>query len=312
MQRDSKVHVTQSVDIWSIGCVFSMTATWLVLGIQGVCQFHFIRRKAIEALAQQAQEGPTRQPKMMQGDYFHNGRELLPEVKQWHSFLRKSMRKTDHITSGLLDLVETELLVAAHRRVSAEKLYGMLQRLIGDSEVEETGSAMDTLMKALVEIDETAPSMPVEWRKSSSKGQAPRHLQPPNDSPLELRKTASRYEALSKLSGIKSANVGPKVAVHQGALYSRPYSHHMDQPNEELYYHGPSPTSESPPPLQRSATSARQRTIYKVAHQPQNVIQAREQLTNTNWWKLKRGDPDLVLKAYFDNRDIVSDQYLFA
>jgi hypothetical protein len=304
MQEDSKVHVTQSVDIWSVGCVFSMAATWLVLGYQGVCQFYFIRRKAIEALARQAQNGTPRQQKIMQGDFFHNGRELLPEVKQWHSFLRKSIRKTDHITSALLDLVENELLVAAHSRIPAEALYAKLQLLIGETEVEETGSAMDTLMKTLVEIDETAPSMPLEWRKSSSKAQASHHMQHLNDPRLELRKTASRYEALSKLYGVKSTNAGSDVTVHQGPLYSRPYSYYVDQPHEEMNnHHGPSPTSVSPPPFGRSPTG-RQRPTSKVTHQPQNVIQAREQLANTNWFKLKRGDPDLVLKAYFDNRDI--------
>lgn len=310
-RQDFQVHVTQSVDIWSIGCVLSMAATWLVLGYQGIGQFRIIRQKAIDGLVRQQQNDTSGGETIMHGDFFHNGREVLPEVKQWHLLLRSSIRKTDHITSALLDLVETRLLIAVDSRISAEELYTTLQRLIGETEVEETDPEMDALMKTLVEIDQNAPSTPAEWRSTTIKAQASQDTVHLNDPRIELRKTASRFEALSKVTRVMVDNVGSSTPVHQQHRHSRVYNPPIDQSTDAVNHHRMSSTSFSPLPFRRSTTGT-QRPANTVIHQPQNAIQAREQFGNTNWVKmLKRGDADLVLKAYFDNRDIVCDQRSF-
>lgn len=44
------IGLPQSIDIWSLGCVYSMTATWLVLGYEGIEQFGNLRETAIAAI----------------------------------------------------------------------------------------------------------------------------------------------------------------------------------------------------------------------------------------------------------------------
>lgn len=42
--------VAQTIDIWSLGCVFSIAATWVVLGYQGIRQYNWMREKAISKI----------------------------------------------------------------------------------------------------------------------------------------------------------------------------------------------------------------------------------------------------------------------
>ncbi|KAF2679078.1 hypothetical protein K458DRAFT_315328, partial [Lentithecium fluviatile CBS 122367] len=39
----SEATVHQTIDTWSLGCVFSMAATWVILGYSGVCQYQLVR-----------------------------------------------------------------------------------------------------------------------------------------------------------------------------------------------------------------------------------------------------------------------------
>jgi hypothetical protein len=97
--------ITQSIDIWSLGAVFSVAATWAVLGPMAVYQFSHVRQIAIHQLVANA---TGRDLPLV--DYFHNGSELLLEVKSWHEYLRYSIRKNDTITCQVLDLVENGML----------------------------------------------------------------------------------------------------------------------------------------------------------------------------------------------------------
>lgn len=77
---------------------------------------------------EQAQH-PTR-PRLTLGDYFHNGKEVLPNVLGWHMYLRSVLRKSDNITSNVLDLIDEEMLVGdAGRRIKANDLCDRLDRI---------------------------------------------------------------------------------------------------------------------------------------------------------------------------------------
>ncbi|KAF2118031.1 kinase-like domain-containing protein [Lophiotrema nucula] len=148
-----EVRVTQSVDLWALGCVFSMAATWLVLGFQGVHQFGLVRQRAIESNAR-GQAGLLNRGA---GDWFHNGTELLPEVKQWHQYLRYAARRTDVFTTRILDLVEHQLLVVEERRTSASSLYQALQKLLDDSPENRVPAELQSLMVTLSDIETEVP-----------------------------------------------------------------------------------------------------------------------------------------------------------
>ncbi|KAF2659609.1 kinase-like protein [Lophiostoma macrostomum CBS 122681] len=282
--------ITQSTDIWSIGCVFSMAATWLVLGHQYIPMYTRLRQKAIEGLQSEG---------VSQGDFFHNGHELLPQVKQWHEFLRKSTRHTDTITAPLLDLVEKYALTTAGNRLSAEILYQEMKRIVGGA-VEEPGPQMEGLLDTLLCIDEEAPSnlaTSQNWQSPAGGPSGRDQLVPDR---FALRKTVSRLEALSKVARAQPSGTAPKSNVeainYSGALYN--------QPPGAL----PSTTDKRAstfPPVARNSIADLHCAPQIPTHEPQNVIQAREQMASGKWSKItRRHDPDSLLKEHFDNRDI--------
>ncbi|KAF2688224.1 hypothetical protein K458DRAFT_176815 [Lentithecium fluviatile CBS 122367] len=209
--RNRPVEVTQSVDLWSIGCVFSIAATWIVLGYQGVCQFQEVRRGAIkDIIKSQARRHPEQQ--IDEGDFFHDGRDLLPVVKQWHKYLHTSLRQTDHVTGAILDFTETNLLIAG-RKMSTNDLYNGLQKLLDKCKKDPLPNDLKDLWERLLDLDENAQSVPHQAQElqDSTTGR-PAH----NQAHLSkvghlgvhnhLLKTASRAESISKFSSSKSLN----------------------------------------------------------------------------------------------------------
>ncbi|KAK8107550.1 uncharacterized protein PG998_009563, partial [Apiospora kogelbergensis] len=103
--RGTTTDYTQKIDIWSLGCVFSVAATWVILGRQGVFVYEKLRLNAIKKLGD---SHSGRQPSA--SDAFHDGQEVLGAVTAWHNHLRSSVRKSDTITSRILDLIDIEML----------------------------------------------------------------------------------------------------------------------------------------------------------------------------------------------------------
>lgn len=91
-------------DVWSLGCVFSLAATYVVLGSQGVVQYNRVRQWA------------NRIRKDTFGDSFHDGSEVLPEVTFWHTYLRHVARRSDDLTRRVLDLVDESMLIGDPKR----------------------------------------------------------------------------------------------------------------------------------------------------------------------------------------------------
>lgn len=102
--------VTQGIDIWSLGCVFSVAATYVVTGKEGVKQYRLLRQRALSNL------------KLGMGDTFHNTKVVLPEVMKWHQYLRTCVRAQDDYTTKVLDIVDRSMLTLDEERVSAADL----------------------------------------------------------------------------------------------------------------------------------------------------------------------------------------------
>lgn len=115
--------VTQGIDIWSLGCVFSVAATYVVAGKEGVKQYHLLRQKACWKL------------NLGLGDAFHNTREVLPEVTQWHKYLRTCVRAQDTFTSRVLDIVDSSMLITpGEARIAGSVLTSELAKISKDAE----------------------------------------------------------------------------------------------------------------------------------------------------------------------------------
>ena len=93
--------VTQSIDAWSFGCVLSVAATWIVLGFQGLRQYERLR-----------QLSPANNKDGARLDRFHDGYHVIPEVGEWHDYLRGHLRPSDTTTELVLALIESKLLLA--------------------------------------------------------------------------------------------------------------------------------------------------------------------------------------------------------
>lgn len=97
----------------------------------GVSLFQEVRYRAIKKLREtrlSASQGTSAQP---QSDCFHDGHDVLAAVKEWHKYVRTAIRKTDNITSKVLDLVENEMLLAIpEQRTNASSLCVRLPEFI--------------------------------------------------------------------------------------------------------------------------------------------------------------------------------------
>ena len=160
--------VSQAIDIWSLGCVFSLAATWIIQDHTGVDLFHKVRQRAIKKHIE-AQRDQTMSHNQIitvsEGDQFHNGREVLDAVTEWHKYLRTVVRKTDTITCRVLDLVDEMMLLGTPEdRIKADDLCSALARIFRTSSRDGRAQLPATLMTILGEIDEeesyhTAESM---------------------------------------------------------------------------------------------------------------------------------------------------------
>ncbi|KAH7074657.1 hypothetical protein BKA63DRAFT_318495 [Paraphoma chrysanthemicola] len=175
--------VTQSIDTWSFGCVLSVAATWVVLGFQGVRQYEKLRRLS-----------PSNNKNGKTYDRFHNGIEVLPEVRRWHDYLRGHLRCSDTMTPHVLRLVENNMLQTSVRdRLAMTSLCSQLESLVrmAQSEIanldEFSRNTDDAVLRALLEINNDAerqisskpkstllipspaPSQPIEALRSSQK-----------------------------------------------------------------------------------------------------------------------------------------------
>jgi hypothetical protein len=112
--------VTQSIDTWSLGCVLSVAATWVVLGFQGVRQFEQLRQLA-----------PPNKRDAVTYDRFHDGINMLPEIRKWHNYLRGHVRPSDTATPLVLDLIENNMLqTETSNRFELEELCDKLQEIL--------------------------------------------------------------------------------------------------------------------------------------------------------------------------------------
>ena len=124
-----------------------------MLGEQGIRQFEEVRKMAISNLSAQSEEPG--------GDYFHDGTKVLPAVLQWHEYLRKTCRKSDRVTSEVLDLVDQKMLMAqGYERIDAADLVKELKRILEKGQASQSFTLPESLRNALVQMDEKATTQP--------------------------------------------------------------------------------------------------------------------------------------------------------
>jgi hypothetical protein len=155
--------VSQSIDTWSFGCVLSVAATWVVLGFQGVRQYEQLR-----------QLSPSNTRSQEPQDRFHDGYQVLSEIRKWHDYLRGHLRPSDTVTDTVLDLIEHKLLQTdTSLRPDLEDLCNRLNKLSSRAEYEIRDlkkPSRDTdpvVLKALLKVEEEAQNQKSSERKTT-------------------------------------------------------------------------------------------------------------------------------------------------
>ena len=327
--------VSQTIDIWSLGCVFSIAATWVVLGYNGIRQFSKVRQKAIDmVLHQLEQQQPVRPLSgLSAGDLFHDGEGVLKDVLSWHNVLRGSLRKTDTITSGVLDLVDTHMLLGdAGLRINAKDLCIKLRDIISRSEAQTRTVLPESIAGALLEADEKAGSLSsLKAKSANAQSLAVSNGRKARKSALmalPLVKTTHRSEGLKSVlasqharpdepqaklkvivdtsskgtSGVLRSKIGGVNASSGVSIAGLPSSTGLSSQDAI------DRISSQDNKRHTSTTPNSTRPTKKVRiHTPQDVFQAREEYEKRNrgnWLGSERKDN--LLSRWFMNRDIVS------
>lgn len=91
--------ITQVVDIWSLGCIYSEAAIWIADGYHGVMSYRQQRIAETEKV-----------PNFNGGDCFHDGERVLKTVLDTHKDIELRLRRSDYITKDVLDSMVEEML----------------------------------------------------------------------------------------------------------------------------------------------------------------------------------------------------------
>lgn len=312
---ESEAPVSQAIDIWSLGCVFSLAVTWAILGYPGVFQFNEMRKKAIEELYR-ARQRQGQVDEDIEGDQFHDGQQLLDIVTHWHKYLRGRLRKYDSISARLLDLVDKRMLITnPDDRIKANELSSQLKKMLVKSSKETKDNVPIEIQKNLKAIDATVTNRIESTRHSKATEQGT--LENQKLAPLDLMsKTTHRQSILSSDKGQTQSRQPPTKAAGTTTLV---LGTHVEATPPSSPHPSPGNTGNSNRGRAGSETSKPMGTGFRPSkksrqHQSQNVFQAREAVTNRDKGRTKllpkfikpQPKKDDVLESYFDQRDIVS------
>jgi serine/threonine protein kinase len=321
--------VPQTIDIWSLGCVFSIAATWVVLSYQGIRSFSKLREKAIADINRER----SLRSNLMQGsapirtasDSFHDGAEVLRDVTSWHSALRCALRATDTITSQVLDLVDGKMLLGdSSKRLKAKDICQELKRILSQSQSRPKKVIPESIIEFLIKVDGEAPS------KSGALADVYLSLIVPQDRKtrkskllqLPLMKTTHRSEYLKSASSAQVAEPEEKQTAQQSPRQQDVSMRHQ-APQGSVLMHTDHVSSMrdlrnigggyfASMPLPASALVRHKQQQRSRTAPPQNVFQARDAIEKREKGNLlKRTRKDELLTRHFSNRDIVSSDRTF-
>lgn len=210
--ESSPLQVTQAVDIWSIGCVFSEGSVWAHHGWRRVVEYR--RQRSVEIKAKGGDEGEH---------MFHVDGNLLDAVHNIHQDILGKSLTSGHITQSVLDRLVGEMLLRDESRPHAKWVFDKSKRLISEAEtkygISVTGLAGNSSSK-LIDVKEAAsktrspPQVPHEHYRSRAEGELPlgEPLPPDDDSSpsSSSSSSSSRSQSSPRRHHHKSASQGSK------------------------------------------------------------------------------------------------------
>ena len=110
--------MSQSVDIWSLGCVFSEVAVWVMYGWREVLKYRHRRR--LEARLTLGMDA---------GHLFHDGTKILQAVTTCHLQIQKDCKHTNDITGEVVRSIIPPMLEYSELRPKARTVYDQSSQL---------------------------------------------------------------------------------------------------------------------------------------------------------------------------------------
>ena len=299
----------------------------MVLGYDGIRQFRTFRDSAVQRIMKEqtsAQPAAANAVGLTRGDYFHNGNDVLHDVREWHNFLRRFLRQGDTITSHVLDLVDKSMLKGdPNTRMQAKDLCVSLKGLLTDYRNQQRQPLLGSIMQALLQVDQEAPPRPEPSQalltpvaKNHRTGK-PSQLEPPKKTTHRSEYLRSELHAQGVLPELETVIGEPAAGLDQPSKNNQDqyYAQKQGHPRSDIGHE----TGESLDSLQGLDYPSRRPTSFSIyptrtgfqpparnsGHKPQNVFQARDELDKRkSIWSRKLG-MDNFLTKFFDNRDVV-------
>ncbi|KAM5348638.1 hypothetical protein ACJ41O_008462 [Fusarium nematophilum] len=115
--QTGRQRITTLADIWSLGCVMSDAACWLVSGEEGRRRYRERRAEETGSLASLNEAGHE--------GCFHDGTQALKAVSHMHDSIRRTA-PPNTITAQVVDMIQKHMLVPEQHRLKATQLRDML------------------------------------------------------------------------------------------------------------------------------------------------------------------------------------------
>ncbi|KAG8525536.1 uncharacterized protein KY384_009180 [Bacidia gigantensis] len=334
---------SQAIDIWSLGCVLSMAATWVVLGSSGIQRFDQIRVKGRERALLETSghlDDPNEKAALERGNSFHDDRKVLPEVREWHTNLRCFTRRSDDITASVLDLLDNSVLVAhPSSRINAKDLGALMVKAITTAVSKSRRNQQSTPM---LQYGLPLPEASVDFMQDRSKAarkqivSAPRHYDSVSTPKGDQRATSPSPRSSSSSSSITAEDfsseprpfgehsstikVWPRPPVtsypNPTAIHQEIITHHRhidhgferapESPQRQPQLRGRSPLSVRDGDTGFSQKSSSRRQSTKRASLHQTVPQVLEEMSKSK----KTGLSHLSVRGRAPRKDDILSRYI--
>jgi hypothetical protein len=128
---------------------------------------------------QQERRNETRRISERLGDCFHDSVKPLAVVSQWHSNIRSSILRCDHITAGVIKMVNEHMLLEdSDSRLGARQLSGRFKDVLASrADLESRTSSMYLDLPVYTHIQDSQPGV---WQHPTSR--TSHQIAPPNGS----------------------------------------------------------------------------------------------------------------------------------
>lgn len=314
----------------------SEAATWVVFGSQGNLEFIKVRKKGVE---KSIRSDPSTPIDVQKGDFFHDGKEVLHEVRHWHLHLQDSARRSDNTTPQVIDLIDKCMLrFDPEKRNSAAVICEKMRQILSEhpekvsQKASQSQKAPRSLRGLLIDIENEEPSRTEHPRDAQPETvQDLREAKKSKFLALPLVPTAHRSQILSTPQGrgmvlsLQPTSSGPHEqlsAVPQGAdmpklsQQGRGIRNALGRPDNS----NPAGAREPQRLIDEFGPPNRTPTIRTTATQQpdpllaeQNVWRARREVElRTKGLLKKKIGKDPLMTKYFGDRDIVSEYRLWA